>query len=414
MNESDSKELGQAVRLSREKQGWSQKELADKIGISRSMISKFEEGKRHLSQEKLDFLLDCLADADKSPMNRVIVDYVTIHFFSLDYKSLTKEILGMSTEHFLEREYAPLGYTAQLVWNNVITVSYSVDDPLKGTLIDLSGQGCAHLSMLLKTRKKTWQDFFQNILNHKGSFTRIDFSLDDFVGMVDISDLKTKIDKGYIKTIFRKSEYHGSMDLIQGETDGDTLYLGSKHSPCRFCFYQKDYEQRKRRGIPLEEAVVKNRFELRYRGEKAQLLGQLIAQSTDFTNLFFELLNGAVCFYDRDPSDPKAQIDSKWAAFIGNHDAITIPLETIPQSFEKSMNWLIHGVSPTLAFINQVDQRFHSNLIEQVIYHGELNSRQEKLLENMDITPEYYQEEVNFYVWQLEEMQEEKRRKEGH
>lgn len=408
MNEIDSKELGQAVRLSREKQRLTQKELADRIGISRSMISKFEEGKRNLSQEKLDYLLDYLDELEKTPVNRVIVDYVTIHFFSLDYKTLTKEILGMSTERFLEREYAPLGYTAQLVWNNVITISYSVDDPLKGTLIDLSGQGCAHLSRLLKTRKQTWQDFFQNALNHQGNFTRIDFSLDDLVGMVDIPDLKAKVAKGYAKTIFRKSESHGSIDLIQGESDGDTLYLGSRHSPCRFCFYQKDYEQRKRRGIPLEEAAVKNRFELRYRGEKAQLLGRLIAKSTDFTNLFFELLNGAICFYDRDPDDPKAQIDPKWATFIGNHDAITIPLETIPQSFEKSMHWLINSVAPTLAFIQAVDEYFDANLVEQIVSYGEISPRQQKLLENMAAEPDYYQEEVEFYVRHLQRLEEEK------
>lgn len=81
MNEIDSKELGQTVRLSREKQGLSQKELAGRIGISRSMVSKFEEGKRNLSQEKLDFLLDYLDEFEKTPVNRVIVDYVTIHCF---------------------------------------------------------------------------------------------------------------------------------------------------------------------------------------------------------------------------------------------------------------------------------------------------------------------------------------------
>lgn len=408
MNEIDSKKLGQAVRLSREKQGITQKELADKLEISRSMISKFEEGKRNLSQKKLNFLLDYLDELEKTPVNRVIVDYVTIHFFSLDYKTLTKEILGMSSEHFLEREYAPLGYTAQLVWNNVITISYSIDDPLKGTLIDLSGQGCAHLNMLLKTRKQTWQDFFQNVLNQQGNFTRIDFSLDDFVGMIDIPDLIEKVAKGFVKTIFRKSESHGSVDLIQGESDGDTLYLGSKHSPCRFCFYQKDYEQRKRRGIPLDDAPVKNRFEMRYRGEKAQLLGRLIAKSTDFIDLFFELLNGAVCFCDRDPNDPKAQIDPKWAAFIGNHDAITIPLETIPQSFEKSMHWLINSVSPTLAFIQAVDEYFDSNLVKQIISYGELSPRHQKLIANMAAEPDYYKEEVEFYVRHLQCLEKEK------
>ncbi|NGS80344.1 replication initiation factor domain-containing protein, partial [Staphylococcus aureus] len=141
------------------------------------------------------------------------------------------------------------------------------------------------------------------------------------------------------------------------------LYLGSKKSQCRFCFYQKDHEQRKRRGIPLEEAKVKNRFELRYRKEKAQSLAKIISKTHDLTKLFFELLNGAICFYDRDPNDLGAKVDAKWAAFISNYGAITISLDTIPQSFEKTMSWLIHGVSPSLVFIAQVDQTFHSSLL---------------------------------------------------
>lgn len=411
MDKIDAKELGQAVRISRERLGWSQRKLAEKVGVSRSLITKFEEGKRNLSKEKLNLLLDCMEYAEITPMNRVIVDYLTIHFFSLDYKTLTKEILGMSTEHFLEREYAPLGYTAQLTWNNVITISYATNDLIKGTLIDLSEQGCAYLSMLLKTRKMTWQDFFQTVFNHQGNFTRIDFSLDDFIGMVDIPTLKAKVEKGHIKTIFSKSESHGALDLIQGESDGETLYLGSKHSPCRFCFYQKDYEQRRRHGTPLTEAEIKNRFELRYRAEKAQLLGKLIAKSLDLTDLFFELVNGAIYFYDRNPNEPDAQIDPKWAAFIGNHGAITIPLETIPQSFEKSMNWLINSVAPTLAFIQEIDGRYGSNLVSQLISYGEISPRLQKLLENMDAEPEYYREEVEFYVCHLQHLEEEKNTK---
>lgn len=171
MDESDSKQIGLAVRVSREKLNWSQTDLAEKIGVSRSMISKFESGNRSLSEEKLNQLWDCLTDPDATPINRVIVDYLTIHFFSLDYQTLTKEILGISATHFEEREYAPLGYTAQLIWNNAITISYSADDSTKGTLINLPGQGCAHMVIRFRAKKITWQDFFQNVLNHQGNFT---------------------------------------------------------------------------------------------------------------------------------------------------------------------------------------------------------------------------------------------------
>lgn len=407
MNQVNQHDLGEAIRVSREERGWTQRYLAEKVGISRSLLSKVEKGTRRLSAEKLNLVLDSLQE-EIVPVNRVLIDYLTIHFFSNQHLKLIEEIIGMPIERFEELDYAPKGYIGQYVWNQVITIRYSIDDTVKGTVMEFSGQGCKHLAMRLKTAKSNWQEFFRKVLDYQGNFTRIDFTLDDFVGSLSIPELKRKVTLGHVWTTFQVSESHGGTDITNNESNGETLYLGSKKSQCRFCFYQKDYEQRKRRGIPLEEAEVKNRFELRYRKEKAQSLAKIISRSHDLTKLFFELLNGAICFYDRDPNDPDAKVDAKWAAFIDNRGAITISLETIPQSFEKSMNWLIHGVSPSLAFIAQVDQTFHSSLLSLIIEQGEMNPRQIKLLQNMKADPEYYQEEVEYYERKLQSISNEK------
>ncbi|EOH94675.1 replication initiation factor domain-containing protein [Enterococcus villorum] len=407
MNQVNQHDLGEAIRVSREERGWTQRYLAEKVGISRSLLSKVEKGTRRLSAEKLNLVLDSLQE-EIVPVNRVLIDYLTIHFFSNQHLKLIEEIIGMPIERFEELDYAPKGYIGQYVWNQVITIRYSIDDTVKGTVMEFSGQGCKHLAMRLKTAKSNWQEFFRKVLDYQGNFTRIDFTLDDFVGSLSIPELKRKVTLGHVWTTFQVSESHGGTDIINNESNGETLYLGSKKSQCRFCFYQKDYEQRKRRGISLEEAEVKNRFELRYRKEKAQSLAKIISKTHDLTKLFFELLNGAICFYDRAPNDPGAKVDAKWAAFIGNHGATTISLETIPQSFEKSMNWLIHSVSPTLAFIQEVDNHFDSNLINEIISCGELSSRQKKILENLIAEPDYYQEEVEFYIQCLQNMKAEK------
>lgn len=352
-------------------------------------------------------MLDSLQE-EVVPVNRVLIDYLTIHFFSNQHLKLIEEIIEMPIERFEELDYAPKGYIGQYVWNQVITIRYSIDDAVKGTVMEFSGQGCKHLARWLKTRKTNWQQFFRKVLDYQGNFTRIDFTLDDFVGSLSIPELKHKVILGHVWTTFQVSESHGGTDIINNESNGETLYLGSKKSQCRFCFYQKDHEQRKRRGIPLEEAKVKNRFELRYRKEKAQSLAKIISKTHDLTKLFFELLNGAICFYDRDPNDLGAKVDAKWAAFISNYGAITISLDTIPQSFEKTMRWLIHGVSPSLVFIAQVDQTFHSSLLPLIIEQGEMNPRQIKLLQNMKADPEYYQEEVEYYERKLQSISNEK------
>ena len=50
---------------------------------------------------------------------------------------------------------------------------------------------------------------------------------------------------------------------------GNTLYIGSLQSEVYFCIYEKDYEQYKKNDIPIEDAEVKNRFEIRLKNERA-------------------------------------------------------------------------------------------------------------------------------------------------
>lgn len=409
MGTSDLQELGLSIKKSREDRRWTQKDLAVKVGISRSLLAKFEKGTRRLSEDTLNKLLDCLRETEAKPEYTILIDYLAIHFFSNDYQKLVEEVLGIKLKYFEQTDFAPLGYTGRFTRNDTINVLYSVDDPEKGTLLDLTGQGCKHLAMLLNTRKMTWQDFFAKVFQFQGNFTRIDFTLDDPVGILDIPELAQKTQLGHIKTVFRTSDVNYSTDISNSDSNGLTLYLGSRKSNCRFCFYQKDYEQRKRRGISLEDATIKNRFELRYRKEKAQKLAEEMMTSSDFESLFFELINGAVCFYDGDPDEPGTRIDPKWAEFISNHGEISLSLETTPQTFSKSINWLSHGVAPTLSFINEVDRLFGSSLLTAIIDTGEMNPHQEKIMENMREEPDFYQPEVDYYEHELRQKRQRER-----
>ncbi|MGM0136916.1 helix-turn-helix domain-containing protein [Enterococcus sp. AZ167] len=156
MNQVNQHDLGEAIRVSREERGWTQRYLAEKVGISRSLLSKVEKGTRQLSEEKLNLVLDSLQE-EVVPVNRVLIDYLTIHFFSNQHLKLIEEIIEMPIERFEELDYAPKGYIGQYVWNQVITIRYSIDDAVKGTVMEFSGQGCKHLARWLKTRKTNWQ-----------------------------------------------------------------------------------------------------------------------------------------------------------------------------------------------------------------------------------------------------------------
>lgn len=44
-------------------------------------------------------------------------------------------------------------------WNQVITIRYSIDDAVKGTVMEFSGQGCKHLARWLKHEKQIGNSF---------------------------------------------------------------------------------------------------------------------------------------------------------------------------------------------------------------------------------------------------------------
>ena len=70
--------------------------------------------------------------------------------------------------------------------------------------------------------------------------------------------------------MFRSFKSYRSGELVrkdEKECMGNTLYIGSLQSEVYFCIYEKDYEQYKKNDIPIEDAEVKNRFEIRLKNE---------------------------------------------------------------------------------------------------------------------------------------------------
>ncbi|MGY5190472.1 UNVERIFIED_CONTAM: replication initiation factor domain-containing protein, partial [Bacillus amyloliquefaciens DSM 7 = ATCC 23350] len=81
-----------------------------------------------------------------------------------------------------------------------------------------SGQGCRQFESFLDCRKKTWFDFFQDCIQHGGSFTRLDLAIDDKKTYFSIPELLKKAQKGECISRFRKFDFNGSFDLSDGVT----------------------------------------------------------------------------------------------------------------------------------------------------------------------------------------------------
>jgi len=135
------------------------------------------------------------------------------------------------------------------------------------TLLELKGRGCRMFEAHMEAINWTWFDFFQHCLDgFSARIKRLDLAVDDRDGVLCIPTLKQKCRAGEWESSWIKSYsgYESGQRLRneeQGKRElmGETLYLGSLSSEIYFCLYQKDYEQYKKQGIPIEGAPDRGR-----------------------------------------------------------------------------------------------------------------------------------------------------------
>lgn len=74
MNGLTHEEIRRSIKETRLSKGWTQQQVADKVGISRSLLAKFETGNRKLSDEKIEQIFDFLLTKKKKDNLDGIVD----------------------------------------------------------------------------------------------------------------------------------------------------------------------------------------------------------------------------------------------------------------------------------------------------------------------------------------------------
>ena len=71
-----------------------------------------------------------------------------------------------------------------------------------------------------------------------------------------------------------------------------------------FCIYEKDYEQYKKHDIPIADAEVKNRFEIRLKNERAFYAIRDLLEHDNPERTAFQIINRYVRFADRTIRSP--------------------------------------------------------------------------------------------------------------
>ena len=295
-----------------------QQELASKLGIERSLISKIESGKRVISKELEQKIIDVLNLDGGHASVEAKIDFLRIRFKTLDVRTVIEKLLHMDMNWFT---YEPRGfyhYTETFSYSS-IRIFRNPENVNMGIMLDLSGEGCRQLEEIFEEdNNRTWTEFFRSLYDDDifgqgilvdTKITRIDIALDELIVKgqenFDLYVLKEKMEQGLVDTTFKNFDFSGGFAYENKKmvNKGLSLYFGSRQSPLYFNFYQKDYELARKESVSVEEArekyEIKNRYEIRLSDEKAFLFVEYFLSSGESLDwLVKEIINQSLTVYD--------------------------------------------------------------------------------------------------------------------
>lgn len=353
-------------------------------GITRQYLSDIETGKTAAADERKTALINALERFNPDAPLEMLFDYVRIRFPTLDVKHVAEDVLRLRLPYFLHEDYGFYSYTEHYCLGDIfVLVSPELE---KGVLLELKGRGCRQFESYLLAQERSWYEFFMDCLVEGGVMKRLDLAINDKTGILNIPHLTEKCQNEECISVFRSFKSYRSGELVRREEKecmGNTLYIGSLQSEVYFCIYEKDYEQYRKNNIPIEDAEVRNRFEIRLKNERAYYALRDLLSYDDPERTAFKIINRYLRFVDRDDTKPRSdwRLNEEWAWFIGeNREGMKLTTKPEPYSFQRTLNWLSHQVAPTLKVAMKLDEINHTRVIKEILAGAKLTERHRKIL----------------------------------
>ena len=350
-------------------------------GISREHLNRIEAGKVNLTDNMQEKLMEAVEKFNSDAPMFLLFDYVRIRFPTLNIQHVIKDILKLNINYMLHEDYGYYKYTEHYYLGDVFV--YTSQDEEKGTLLELKGKGCRQFESYLLAQERSWYDFLMDALVEGGVMKRLDLAINDRAGILDIPDLTAKCNREECVSLFRSFKSYASGELVKhNEQDkagmGHTLYIGSLKSEVYFCCYEKNYEQYAKLGIPIEEAPIKNRFEIRLKDERAYYAVRELLTHYDAEQTAFSIINHYIRFVDREPEKRKTdwKLNDRWAWFIGK-DRPPIKLTTDPEPYtlERTLGWINRQVAPTLKMLKKIDAGNGTTYLKEIEDNAKLTEK---------------------------------------
>ncbi|MCO7183328.1 MobT family relaxase [Streptococcus pasteurianus] len=366
--------------------GVSQKRLALMAGISREHLNRIEAGKVNLTNDMKLKLLEALEKFNPEAPLFLLFDYVRICFPTLDIRHIIKDVLKLNINYMLHEDFGFYSYTEHYYLGDIFV--FTSADEEKGVLLELKGKGCRQFESYLVAQERSWYDFLMDALLEGGVMKRLDLTINDRAGILDIPELTEKCNREECVSVFRSFKSYASGELIKKlEQDkagmGHTLYIGSLKSEVYFCCYEKNYEQYAKLGIPVSEAPIKNRFEIRLKNERAYYAVKDLLTHYDAERTAFSIINRYIRFVDMEEDKRREdwKLNDRWAWFIGKgREPLKLTTQPEPYTLSRTINWIARQVAPTLKMLKKIDAGNNTDYLKDIEQHAKLTEKHEQII----------------------------------
>lgn len=342
---------------------------------SKSVLSEPSYTNRRVTRQKnnLTALIDwCQITVKDVDLFTVITDILKIPLSLMELQNKGKGIAG----HELVAGF-----------DNIKILKPTGKIQYNGFQILMSGSGCRNYENFLVINKETWFDFFARVCQYHVNFPRIDLAIDDHKPYLNIPELIRLTKQGLISSQLRNYSENASGELSESIPvhKGNTLYLGSSNSDFRIVFYEKGYEQVEKFGKELDRNW--NRYELRFRQERANKVAQELIARRDVAEIAMSVLNGKIRFLEQ----PENKSISRkrlyptyppWKLFMQDIEKIKLTIQPQKKTLDSIWNWLESSVAPSLKLFSKIGELDNYDYIQALIEQAKMNDTQIKIFED--------------------------------
>ena len=382
------------LRQKREEYGVTQRKLAVACGISRTYFNQIENGTVVPSAELKQTIEKQIERFNPQEPLFLLIDYFRVRFPTTDALKIIREVLQLKADYMLYEDYGKYGYESKYVLGD-INIMCSMQEHL-GVLLELKGKGCRQMECYLLAQERSWYDFLMDALVDGGVMKRLDLAINDHTGMLDIPELTEKCRNEECVSVFRSFKSYASGELVKHEEQdkagmGYTLYIGSLKSEVYFCVYEKSYEQYIKLGIPIEEAPIKNRFEIRLKNERAYYAVRDLLTYYDAERTAFSIINRYVRFVDKEADKKRSdwKLSVRWAWFIGeNREPLKLTTKPEPYTLDRTLRWIQRQVDPTLKMLETITAKTGIDYLKEIRKSTKLTEKHYKIIEQQTTSTE--------------------------